>query len=77
MKLARPSGPRATHENALVMRRSLGGDENQGAEPSNLTLANLFTAVGHGRQRPTLAVRQGQFPTEAERRRRSRPECRH
>jgi hypothetical protein len=75
--IARPSGPRATHESALVMRRSLGGDEDQGAEPSDLTLANLFTAAGHGRQRPTLAVRQGQFPTKAERRRRSRPECRH
>ena len=32
MKLARALNPRATHENTLVMRSSLGGDEDQGAE---------------------------------------------
>ncbi len=32
MKLARTLNPRATHRDALVMRRSLGGDEDQGAE---------------------------------------------
>jgi hypothetical protein len=32
MKLARTSNPRATHGNALVMRRSLDGDEDQGDE---------------------------------------------
>jgi hypothetical protein len=32
MKLARALDPRATHENTLVMRSSLGGDEDQGAE---------------------------------------------
>ena len=34
MKLARALNPRATHGNTLVMRRSLGGDEDQGAEVS-------------------------------------------
>ncbi len=32
MKLGRALNPRATHENTLVMRSSLGGDEDQGAE---------------------------------------------
>jgi hypothetical protein len=32
MKLARVLNRRATHENTLVMRSSLGGDEDQGAE---------------------------------------------
>jgi hypothetical protein len=32
MKLARTLNPRATHENTLVMRSSLDGDEDQGAE---------------------------------------------
>jgi hypothetical protein len=32
MKLARALNPRATHGNTLVMRRSLDGDEDQGAE---------------------------------------------
>jgi hypothetical protein len=32
MKLARAFDSRATHENTLVMRRSVGGDEDQGAE---------------------------------------------
>jgi hypothetical protein len=32
MKLARAFNPRATHENTLVMRRSLGSDEDLGAE---------------------------------------------
>ena len=35
MKLGWPLNPRATHENTLVMRRSLGDDEDQGAEVSN------------------------------------------
>ena len=32
MKLARALNPRATHGNTLVMRRSLYGDEDQGAD---------------------------------------------
>ena len=32
MKLARALNPRATHRDTLVMRSSLGGDEDQGAE---------------------------------------------
>ena len=32
LKLARGLNPRATHENTLVMRRSLDGGEDQGAE---------------------------------------------
>lgn len=32
MKLARVLNPRATHRDTLVMRRSLDGDEDQGAD---------------------------------------------
>jgi len=40
MKLARALNPRATHGNTLVMRRSLDGDEDQGAELPTLVLAH-------------------------------------
>jgi hypothetical protein len=39
LKLARGLRPRATHENPLVMRSSLDGDEDQGAELPAVTRA--------------------------------------
>jgi hypothetical protein len=44
MKLARALNPRPTHENTLVMRRSVGGDEDQGSAPPTVVRERMRRA---------------------------------
>ena len=45
MKLARAFNPRATHENTLVMRRSLVSDEDLGAEAPTALRGTLLKSA--------------------------------
>jgi hypothetical protein len=46
MKLGRALNPRATHGNTLVMRRSVGGDEDQGGEAPTIVRDRRRRALG-------------------------------
>ena len=45
MKLARALNPRTTHENTLVMRRSLVSDEDLGAEAPTALRGTLLNSA--------------------------------
>ena len=68
MKLPRALKPRATHGNTLVMRRSLGGDEDQGAEAPTVVRDRRRRArcvPDRPGQRRELTVTPGQPDTPA------------
>jgi hypothetical protein len=45
MKLEQPLNPPATHENTLVMRSSLGSDEDLGAEAPTVLRGTLLKSA--------------------------------
>src|SRR5689334_11310896 len=63
MRLTRALNQRATHENTLVMRSSLGGDEDQGAE---------VATVVRDRRRRVRSARGLRRAARSERRRKAR-----
>jgi hypothetical protein len=65
IKLAQALSPRATHGNTLVMRRSVGGDKDQGAMVPAVVRDRGRRARSAG-QRRELTVTPGQPDTPAD-----------